>query len=158
MPEDIIKDILILVAGGLVGYLAAVLGGLHVPWWTKYLHDRKLNKTRKTRQQALRLFNRIKDFRTGKRDRYAFYILSGTASVICAIFAATLFLIVSIQNGATYPLSIEYGMVVLVAIIAILFGVIFLTGIYETARQLERFDEYKAELEATWGPVDDDNP
>jgi uncharacterized membrane protein YoaT (DUF817 family) len=104
------------------------------------------------------VFNRIKDFRTGKRDRYAFYILFGTASVICAIFAATLFLIVSIQNGATYPLSIEYGMVVLVAIIAILFGIIFLTGIYETARQLERFDEYKAELEATWGPVDDDNP
>jgi hypothetical protein len=39
-------------------------------------------------------------------------------------------------------------------VIAIL-SAVFLVGIYETARQLERFDDYKKEFEQRWGPIDD---
>jgi len=35
---------------------------------------------------------------------------------------------------------------------------LFLTAIYETARQIERFDEYKAELEQRWGSIDEGQP
>jgi hypothetical protein len=39
----------------------------------------------------------------------------------------------------------------LIALIAILMTVAALAGIYEHARQIERFDDYKEEFEASWG-------
>jgi hypothetical protein len=33
----------------------------------------------------------------------------------------------------------------------------FLMGLYETARQLERFDDYKKEFEERWGPLDEND-
>jgi uncharacterized protein HemY len=74
---------------------------------------------------------------------------------MCAILAAVLLLMISIHNYEL-PISIEYLIVMLVAIIAILFAFIFLVAIYETARQIERFDNYKAEFEKRWGPIGDD--
>jgi hypothetical protein len=114
-------------------------------------------KKHKTRQQALVVFNRIKAFREGKRDRYAFYMLLVGAAIISALFASTLILIISIQVHE-YPISIEYGIVALLAVVAFLLALIFLTTLYETARQIERFDDYKAELEKRWGPIDDGHP
>jgi hypothetical protein len=35
---------------------------------------------------------------------------------------------------------------------------LLLFGIYETARQIERFDDYKTEIEQRWGPIDDEHP
>jgi hypothetical protein len=69
--------------------------------------------------------------------------------MFCAIIAATMLPIISIQNHE-YPISIEYAMVALGAIISIVFSVMFLTVIYTTARQPERFDDYKAEFEKRW--------
>ena len=76
------------------------------------------------------------------------------AAIISAILASTLLLIISIQVHE-FPISIEYGIVALFAVIAILLAIIFLTTIYETARQLERFDDYKAEFEEQWGVVEE---
>jgi hypothetical protein len=46
----------------------------------------------------------------------------------------------------------------LFAAISALMMLLLLTGIYETARQIERFDDYKAEFEQRWGPIDNDHP
>jgi uncharacterized membrane protein affecting hemolysin expression len=54
-----------------------------------------------------------------------------------------------------FPISVEYAIVLLLAIIAILFVLIFLSSIYETSRQLARFDDYKAEFEKRWGSTDE---
>jgi hypothetical protein len=38
-----------------------------------------------------------------------------------------------------------------------LLAVACVAGIYETARQLERFDDYKREFEERWGPLSEDD-
>jgi hypothetical protein len=35
---------------------------------------------------------------------------------------------------------------------------LLLIGIYETARHIERFDDYKTEIEQRWGPIDSEHP
>ena len=140
---------------GLPGaYLMGVLASLHTPRWSEYLQNRKLLKTRKTKQQALLTFNRIKDFREGKRDRYPFYIQLGTGSVLCAVFASTMILIISNQV-LEYPVAVEYLTVAALAAVGIASSLILLAAIYETARQIERFDDYKAEFEQRWGSTDE---
>jgi hypothetical protein len=140
---------------GLPGaYLMGVLASLHTPRWSEYLQNRKLLKTRKTKQQALVTFNRIKDFREGKRDKYPFYMLLGTGSVLCAVFASTMILIISNQV-LEYPVAVEYMTVAALAAVGIASSVILLATIYETARQIERFDDYKAEFEQRWGSSDE---
>jgi hypothetical protein len=156
MWEVIIKDGIILVAGIVGGYVAAVLGGLHSNRWADFLHHRKLLKTRKTKLQALRVYNRIRSFREGKRDKYAFYIQLGTASVLSAIFAATAILVMSIQIHE-YPISIEYGIVGALAAIAAALSLIFVASIYETDRQIGRFSDYTKEFVERWGSVDEEN-
>jgi hypothetical protein len=142
---------------GLPGaYVIAILANMHTPRLVQFLESRKLLKKHKTRQQALRIFKRIKGFRDGTRDRYPFYILLASAAAVCAIIASTLILITVFQNE--FPLAIPFFVLVLLAAIAALTMLLLLTGIYETARQIERFDDYKTEIEQRWGPIDDEHP
>jgi hypothetical protein len=132
---------------GLPGaYVIGILANMHTPRLARFLESRKLLKTHKTRQQALRIFNRIKAFRDGTRDRYAFYILLASAAVVCAIIASTVVLIAVPPNE--FHLAIP---VYLLAAIAALMMLLLLIGIYETARQIESFDDYKREIEQRWG-------
>jgi uncharacterized membrane protein len=56
------------------------------------------------------------------------------------------------MDSIQQDLSFEIRMIVfLLALIAALMTVALLAGIYETARQIERFDDYKAEFEKRWG-------
>jgi hypothetical protein len=66
-------------------------------------------------------------------------------------------LIISVQVHE-YPLAPEYGIVAALAALAMAFSLILLAAIYDTSRQIERFDDYKKEFEHRWGPVDDLSP
>ena len=68
------------------------------PRLVSYLEKRKLIKARKTREQALQIYNRIKAFREGKRDRYPFYMLLVGSAVISAIGASTIIIIVVLMS------------------------------------------------------------
>jgi hypothetical protein len=153
MAEGIIRDVVILVVGLIGGYLAAILAILHTPRWVSFLQNRKLLKTKKTRQQALVVFNRIKSFHERRSDRYAYYILLSTGSVLSGLVASILF---GIFFKYVWDIPIEIGdaIILILATGFVLLAALLLTGIYETARQLERFDDYKKEFEARWGPID----
>jgi hypothetical protein len=54
----------------------------------------------------------------------------------------------SLENAVFY-----LGLACVVALMSI--GL--LAGLYETARQLERFDDYKKEFEERWGPLNEND-
>jgi hypothetical protein len=120
------------------------------------LDARNSARVRRSRQQALRSYMRIKAFHDGTKDRYPYYLLLASVAVVCAITASTLILITVFQNE--FPLAIPFAVFVLLAALASLVMLLLLTGIYETARQIERFDDYKAEFEQRWGPIDNEHP
>jgi hypothetical protein len=156
MQDEFWWGVIVTLIVGIPGaYAMAVLANMHTPRLVNFLESRKLLKRHKTRQQALQVFNRTKAFHDGTRDRYAFYILLASAALVCAIVSSTLTLIVVFQNE--FPLAIPFGVLVLIAAISGLMMLLLLTGIYETARQIERFDDYKAEFEQRWGPLDNEH-
>src|SRR5262245_60568285 len=116
-----------------------------------YLENRKLIKARKTRAQALVTYNRIRAFKEGRRDKYAWYFVVATSGVVCAIASSTIIIAVLLTSPGFEPALI----LLLVAFILAMFAVACVAGIYETARQLERFDDYKKEFEERWGPLSD---
>jgi membrane protein DedA with SNARE-associated domain len=59
--------------GAPVAYLIGILSNMHAIRFMQFRDNRKLLKKAKTRQQALLIFQRIKAFREGKRDKYPFY-------------------------------------------------------------------------------------
>jgi hypothetical protein len=130
-----------------------VASNLLTPRLISFLETRKLIKTHKTRQQALQGYNRIKAFREGRRDRYPFYILLAILSILCAVAASTI-LILSVLITFSVPVVVP----ILIALVCALLAALFLVGIYETSRQIERFDAYKAELEKRWGHIEDAEP
>jgi hypothetical protein len=119
-----------------------------------YLEQRKLIKSRKSREQVLQTYRRIKSFHNGTADKYAYYILLSTGSVLSALLASVMlnFLFQHIHGITIEP---DEAIILLIATGAILIAVLLLGGIYETARQLTRFDDYKKEFEERWGPIDD---
>lgn len=120
------------------------------------LDARSSARVRRSRQQALRSYRRIKALHDGTSDRYPYYLLLASSAVICAVIASTLILITVFQNE--FPLAIPFAVLVLLAAVASLVMLLLLTGIYETARQIERFDDYQAEVEKRWGPIDNERP
>ena len=134
-----------------VAYIVGILAHMHAIRFGHFLDNRKLLKKAKTKQQALFIFNRIKAFKEGRRDRYPFYLILSSSAVCCSIIAATLILSLVIQQG----FSFEARMVLsLLALIAVLMTIACLASIYEHARQIERFDDYKAEFKKRWGPTE----
>jgi TRAP-type uncharacterized transport system fused permease subunit len=128
MDSQFWLGVIITVVVGLPGaYVVGILANMHTPRLVHFL------KTHKTRQQALRIFNRIKAFRDGTRDRYPFYILLASAAVVCGIIASTLILVTVFQNE--FPLAIPFY---LLAAIAALMMLLLLIGIYETSRRYRR--------------------
>jgi hypothetical protein len=154
---DWLTLVLGIILGIPVAYVIGVLAHMHTPKFVHYLESRKLLKTHKTRQQAIAVFNRVRSFHDGRRDRYAFYIICAVGSVLSGL-VATICFTVFFNQVHDIPISIDYAFFLLLAVVGTLVAVILLEGIYETARQLERFNDYKAEFEARWGAVDDDAP
>jgi hypothetical protein len=142
-----------------ISYVIGMVAILHAPRFVQFLDRRKLLRKTKTKKQALMVFTRIKSFREGTRDRYPFYIILASSAIMCALLASTLLLVLLIQAGGLNSVSLEdisFGdvIVAILAFFAIFFAVILLLAIYETARQIERFEAYKVEFETQWGSVD----
>jgi hypothetical protein len=70
------------------------------------------------------------------RDRYPFYILLASSSVLCAIAASTIFIGV-LLTGPAFDTAV---VILFVAFMVTMMSIALLAGIYETARQLERFE------------------
>jgi hypothetical protein len=136
------------VLGSPLAYLIGILANVHAIRFMQFRDNRKLLKKAKTRQQALLIFQRIKAFKEGKRDRYPFYMILASSAVCCSILAATLILIVVIRQDFSFEIRMGFG---LMALIAVVLTIGALAAIYEHARQIERFDDYKREFEARWG-------
>jgi hypothetical protein len=129
-----------------------VITNLLTPRVMSFLERRKLIKTHKSRRQALQIYNRMRAFREGRSDRYAFYILWGSFAVIAAIAASTFAILFVLVD----PPTLESQMLSVAG--ALLCGLVAFTSlatIYDTARKLEHIDKYKAEFEARWGPIED---
>jgi hypothetical protein len=127
---------------------ASIAANLLTPRIIAYLEKRKLLKSHRTERQARVVFNRIKAFKEGKRDRYPFYIILASSAVCCFVIASTLIFVECIQQDLSFEIRV---VIFLFAVIAVLMTIALLAGIYETARQIERFDDYKAEFEQRWG-------
>jgi hypothetical protein len=91
-------DLLLVVVGWLLAVPIGIASNLLTSRLTSYLEKRKLIKAHKTRQQALQIYNRIRAFREGRRDKYAYYILLGSSAVILAVAASTIVIVVFIVS------------------------------------------------------------
>jgi hypothetical protein len=134
-----------------VAYLVGILAHMHAIRFGRFLDNRKLLKKAQTKQQALLIFNRIKAFKEGRRDRYPFYLILSSSAVCCSIVAATLILILVVQREVSFEIRMVFY---LLALIGVLMTIVCLASIYEHARQIERFDDYRAEFEKRWGATE----
>ena len=120
-----------------------------------YLEKRKLIRSNATRQQAIRTYNRIEAFHNRTRDRYAYYMLLLGSATICAV-ASSISIILSALidlDRSIVLISPSLILLLLASLFAVL-AVVFMSALYETSRQLDRFDDYKTEFEKQWGPID----
>jgi Na+-transporting NADH:ubiquinone oxidoreductase subunit NqrE len=75
-------------------------------------------------------------------------MILASSAVCCCTLAATLVLVDVIRQDFSFEIRVVLG---LLALMAVLMTIAALAGIYEHARQIERFDDYKKEFEARWG-------
>jgi hypothetical protein len=137
---------------------ASIGANLLTPRLVAYLERRKLIKSNRTQEQDLKAFRSIEAFKNGSRDRYPAYIAMAVVSVFFFIGSATCVILGALEHpsaapdGETILLVWQRPMFIyLLAAIFFLVSVLFLIIIVETARRLDRFDEYKAELRKKWG-------
>jgi hypothetical protein len=142
----------------ILAFPVAVMGHLFGHRLLLSLERRKLVKGNATRQQAIQAYNRVKSFHNRTRDRYPHYLLLAGSAVICAVASSTsIILIVLIYPNIPMPFAPLTLLLFVLAIVGALLAVLLMVGLYQTSRHLDRFDDYKAELEQQWGPIDDEH-
>jgi hypothetical protein len=125
------------------------------------LEKRKLVKINATKLQAIRAYRLIKSFHTRTRDRYPYYMqLAGWALIFAVGSATCIILVVLIKPDIQLlgPMEGVGPVPVVLLLLAFAFATIamfLMLVLYTTARQLDRFEDYKKELEQQWGPIDE---
>ena len=86
-------------------------------------------------------------------------VLAGSA-VICAVASSTCIILIVLINPdiPMIPLTPVTLLLFVLAIGGALLAVLMMVGLYQTSRHLDHFDDYKAELEQQWGPIDEKTP
>ena len=113
------------------------------------LEKRKLVTQVRNREQELRTYRHIKALREGKKDKYPYYMVLASSSVLCGVISSTLVLLGLPPANEWQQLAVAFSVVFAT------FAVAFLAIIAATARRIEQFDKYKRELEDRWGSVDE---
>jgi hypothetical protein len=125
------------------------------PRFVAYLEKRKLIKSNRTKEQDIAAYRIIEAYKNGNRDKYASYIGSAVLSVIFALGGATCVLLLAVKYpnlGETVVLlNLPHVFLLLLIILFVLLSMLFLIVILTTARRIERFDEYTAEIRKKWG-------
>ena len=143
---------------GLVGLLAtigavlSIVGNLLTRKVDAYLEKRKLIKSNRSKEQEIANYKRVEAFKNGTRDRYPYYILLATAAVISAVGSATCLVLVVLKYWDAFNLP-DFPLL-LTLLLTFLFGVfaaVFMIVIAETARHIEQFEKYQAEIRKKWG-------
>jgi hypothetical protein len=144
----------------ILAFPVAVMGHLFGHRLLLNLERRKLVKGDATRQQAIQAYNRVKSFHNRTRDRYPYYLLLAGSAVILAVASSTCIILIVLINPdiPMIPFTPVTLLLFLLAIGGALLAVLLMVGLYQTSRHLDRFDDYKAELEQQWGPIDEKTP
>ncbi len=127
-----------------------VITNLLTPRVIAYLEKRKLLKSHRTKSQDIAAYKRIESFKDGTRDKYPFYILLATASVLSGIASATCIVLFALNIGTGVFIDLP-NPILLVALFFACLAVATMGGIYETARRIENFEQYQAEIRKKWG-------
>jgi hypothetical protein len=125
------------------------------PRFVAYLEKRKLIKFNRSREQDIAAYRSVEAFKNGSRDKYASYIAMSALSVIFAIGGATCVLLLALKYE---PLSQDTPyfhqptfFLSFLTFVIFLLSFLFLAIIIGTARRIDRFDEYTAEIRRKWG-------
>jgi hypothetical protein len=116
-----------------------------------FLDKRRLTKTNRSKEQELANYKRVEDFKYGARDRYPFYILLATGAVISALGSASCLMLVILKYWDVDFPSFPFVLAPLFTFVFAIFAVVFMVTIAETARHIEQFEEYQAEIRKKWG-------
>ena len=138
-----------IVLGIPVALVINAVSNLFQPRLNAFIDSRRVAKIRRSREQALRTYARIRAFHEGSRDRYPFYLLLSSGSVIAAIIASTCVILVCVLNPE------DPKILIILAVLSVLITVLLLIGLYSTAHATEHFDNYRKEVERQWGPLND---
>jgi hypothetical protein len=126
-----------------------IASNLLTPLLIAYLEKRKLIKSNRSKEQELANYKRVEAFKNGTRDRYPFYILVATAAVISSVGLATCLVLLALQNWNVFD-SLN-PMLLLLSVLFGVLSVLFTVVIAETARHIEQFEQYRAEIRGKWG-------
>jgi hypothetical protein len=113
------------------------------PRFVSYLEKRKLIKLNRSKEQDIAAYRSVEAFKNGSRDKYASYIAMSALSVIFAMGGATCILLLALKYDAVFLFVLTF--------VFFLFSFLFLAIIIGTARRIERFAEYTAEIRKKWG-------
>jgi hypothetical protein len=94
--------VITLIVGIPGAYLIGIFANIHARKFDQFLERRKLLKWHKTKLQALMVFNRVKAFREGRRDKYPYYMILASASVSCAVVASTVIMVALFSVNFTF--------------------------------------------------------
>jgi hypothetical protein len=150
------------IAWGIVGLLAtigavilaiplSIVGNLLTRKVDAYLEKRKLIKFNRSKEQELANYKRVEAFKNGTRDRYPYYILLATAAVISAVGSATCLVLVILKYWDVDFPSFPFVLAPLFTFVFAIFALVFMVTIAETARHIEHFEQYEAEIRNKWG-------
>jgi hypothetical protein len=123
---------------------------LFTPRILDYLQKRKVISSLRSREFAQLEYDRIKAFKTGKKDRHAYYLLMAASAVISAIVASTA-LLFAILSPFDLPGKI---MAALFAVLAGFYCIKLMVDFYQTIVQVENFEGYQRKFKNKWGEPD----
>ena len=141
--------VILSVAGLVLVIPLGIASNLLTPRLITYLEKRKLTKTNRSKEQELANYKRVEAFKKGTRDRYPYYILLPSSAVISTVGSATCLFLLALKDWNVFDFL--NPVLLLLTVLLPVFAILFMVVIAETARHIEQFEQYQAEIRKKWG-------
>lgn len=139
------KDWILLLAGAIIGYFVSIVANLSTPSFGGYFSRGKAGWIERSKRRALKQFDFIQKFRSGREDRYMYFVARWGYILLYSLFT-TFFAIVYLDAGT---LATKY-----LALVGVFFtlmrGMWVHFDLYLWYWRINNFEIYRNSLQKKW--------
>jgi hypothetical protein len=124
----------------------SILANVFTPKLLSYLERRKILKTHRTRSKEKEMVERAREFKSGKRDKYAYYFLCALGSIFFMIVGSSVTLVLLLTSPNLDNLLIG---VAVIAASLVLCASLFMS-IHITGYNIDNFADCERRFKERW--------
>jgi hypothetical protein len=140
--------------GGAVGFLASILANVSTPSFASYFARSRKGWIERSKKRALKQYNFIQRFRSGKEDRYMYFVAQWCYIILFSLLAINIVLVSLMHGQRNIGHSFIDDGFLFFSLLVIAYVLVTHNKLHLWYWRINNFEEYQTSLRKKWPDLD----